>query len=182
MLIVGLGNPGSNYARSRHNIGFMVIDELLNMVPSRQINNTRFKGQLFKSGALFFLKPMTYMNLSGESVAAVKNYYDIKKIVVIHDDLDLPFGSIKFKRGGGSGGHNGIKSIDSFITNDYIRIRMGISKPENKDETVAYVLSSFSKEEMLDTMSWVKHAALASLQLQNKTMEDVASLFTLKKL
>ena len=182
MLIVGLGNPGSNYARSRHNVGFMVIDELLKMVPSIQINNTRFKGQLFRADTLFFLKPMTYMNLSGESVAAVKNYYNIKKIVVVHDDLDLPFGSVKFKRGGGSGGHNGVKSIDSFITNDYIRIRMGISKPANKDETVAYVLSPFSKEEMLDTRLWVKHAALASLQLQNKTMEDVASLFTVKKL
>jgi len=182
MLIVGLGNPGSNYARSRHNVGFMVIDELLKMVPSRQIDNTRFKGQLFKADTLFFLKPMTYMNLSGESVAAVTNYYNIKKIVVVHDDLDLPFGSVKFKRGGGSGGHNGLKSIDNFVTNDYIRIRMGISKPTNKDETVAYVLSSFSKEEIPDIESWIKHGASASLQLQNKTMEDVASLFTIKKL
>lgn len=182
MLIVGLGNPGSNYANSRHNIGFMVIDELLKLMPAQQINNTRFKGQLFKSGNLFFLKPMTYMNLSGESVAAVVKFYDIKKIVVIHDDLDLPFGAVKFKNGGSSGGHNGLKSIDSYVTNNYIRIRMGISKPSNKSEIVSYVLSPFYKEEMLHLQDWVRHAALACLKLQDKSLEDVASLFTIKKL
>lgn len=182
MLIVGLGNPGSNYAQSRHNIGFMVIDEILKLIPATPIKNTRFKGELFKSGNLFLLKPMTYMNLSGQSVAAVANFYNIKKIVVIHDDLDLPFGAVRFKKGGGSGGHNGLKSIDSSVSNDYIRVRIGISKPVSKEETVSYVLSTFSKQQMIDMPSLLKHAALASLELQDKSLEDVSSLFTVKKL
>ncbi len=90
------------------------------------------------------------MNNSGEAVVAIKDYYkiDIENIIVIHDDLDLPFGTVKFKTGGGNGGHNGLKSIDSHIGKDYIRVRIGIGKPKTKNEVVNYVLSNFSKEEL----------------------------------
>jgi PTH1 family peptidyl-tRNA hydrolase len=117
-LIVGLGNPGREYTKNRHNIGFMVIDELISRLGASSISKTSFKGELYKAGDTLLLKPQTYMNLSGESVQAVYHFYDIEldNIVVIHDDLDLAFGAIRVKKGGGHGGHNGLRSIDKHIT------------------------------------------------------------------
>ncbi|SFV65040.1 Peptidyl-tRNA hydrolase [hydrothermal vent metagenome] len=146
MLIVGLGNPGSDYEKTRHNIGFMVIDELIARHNASKLSSSNFEGELYKFQNHFLLKPLTFMNLSGNSVVKVKNFYKIEDVVVIHDDLDLPFGALRFKKGGGHGGHNGLKSIDAMIGKEYIRIRIGIGKPEHKGEIVSYVLSSFSKE------------------------------------
>lgn len=147
-LIVGLGNPGKKYALNRHNVGFMAVDYFINEFDAIKIGN--FKGELFKSSEFLFLKPSTYMNLSGESVVLVKNFYKInnENIIVIHDDLDLKLGALRFKRGGSSGGHNGLKSIDKYIGNDYYRIRIGIGRPERKEEVVTYVLSDFLPEEL----------------------------------
>ena len=114
MLIVGLGNPGTDYETTRHNIGFMVVDELNHRLDSVNVTKTAFLGNCYKSKNHFLLQPLTFMNLSGESVLKVKNFYKQENVVVIHDDLDLPFGSLRFKHGGGNGGHNGLKSIDSF--------------------------------------------------------------------
>ncbi len=181
-LIVGLGNPGSKYKNNRHNIGFMVIDKLIDDLKPTPINKSSFKGELYKFQNLLFLKPLTFMNLSGESVAAVKNFYKIKNshIVVIHDDLDLPFGAIRFKIGGSSGGHNGIKSIDSKIKNDYIRVRIGIGRPKDKRDVVSYVLSDFSFEERKYLDEIIKKAALAVLEIPKVGIEKVRSIYTQK--
>jgi peptidyl-tRNA hydrolase, PTH1 family len=182
MLIVGLGNPGSQYIYTRHNIGFMVIDQLLKKTSASAINKAGFNGELFKFNNYFFLKPMTYMNLSGSSVAAVKRFYKIDEVVVIHDDLDLPFGALRFKRGGGDGGHNGLKSINSTISKDYMRVRMGISKPQHRGEVVSYVLSAFSEDEAVHLEQWTSDAADAILKLQEMSFEDVSSLYSIKKI
>ncbi len=180
MLIVGLGNPGSTYKNTRHNIGFMVIDKLIQQISVKKINKSSFNGELFKYNNNFLLKPMTYMNLSGDSVRAVKNFYKIDCIVVVHDDLDLPFGAVRFKKGGGSGGHNGLKSIDETISNDYIRIRMGITRPQNTKEIVSYVLSSFTQTEVKLLNAWIQHAVDAILKLQDTSLQNIASLYTIK--
>jgi len=148
-LIVGLGNPGKKYEFNRHNIGFLAVDYLIDEFKASKISS-KFKGELFKAGEYLFLKPNTFMNLSGESVVLVKDFYKIdnEDIIVIHDDIDLKVGALKFKRGGSSGGHNGLKSIDQYIGNDYYRVRIGVGRPERKDEVVKYVLSDFSKEEL----------------------------------
>jgi len=148
-LIIGLGNPGKKYELNRHNIGFLAVDYLINEFQASKISS-KFKGELFKAGEYLFLKPNTFMNLSGESVVLVKDFYKIpnEDIIVIHDDIDLKIGALRFKRGGSSGGHNGLKSIDRYIGNDYYRVRIGVGRPERKDEVVNYVLSDFNKEEL----------------------------------
>ncbi len=181
-LIVGLGNPGPKYKNNRHNIGFMVVDELINDLNPTQVNKKEFKGELYKSAQLLLLKPQTFMNLSGESVIAVKNFYKIdnSNIIVIHDDLDLPFGAIRFKIGGSSGGHNGLKSIDKFIGNDYIRVRIGIGRPKDKSKVVSFVLSDFSEEEKIYLKELIKKAAIATLELTKTSLDEVRSKFTQK--
>lgn len=151
-LVVGLGNPGAEYAASRHNVGFMAADEL-----HRRYNFTPFKAKfdgLIAEGQIegekvYLLKPQTYMNLSGNSVVKAAHFYKIlpQNIVVIHDDMDLPTNKIKAKIGGGAGGHNGLKSIDAAISPNYNRIRLGVGHPADKsgDNVVNYVLSGFNK-------------------------------------
>ncbi len=182
-LIVGLGNPGAKYEYTRHNIGFLTLDHLVGMTGAHSLSSSSFHGELHKTSQILFLKPLTFMNRSGIAVQAVKNFYkiDLERIIVIHDDLDLPFGAIRFKRGGGNGGHNGLKSIDSMVGNDYIRIRMGIGKPRFKSQVVDYVLHDFSAEEMKILPRWIDHAAVAALELIRHPLEKVASQYTLKK-
>ncbi len=181
MLIVGLGNPGSAYERTRHNIGFMVIDELLRRSTSTPIKKASFEGDLFKVNSHYLLKPMTFMNLSGRSIAAVKNFYKIDEVIVIHDDLDLPFGALRFKHGGGHGGHNGLKSTDVSISKEYLRIRMGIGKPAIKSMVVDHVLTAFSEEENKHLSLWIRQAADAVELLLEKSWEDVASKCSIKQ-
>ena len=181
-LIVGLGNPGAEYASTRHNIGFMVIDELLRRNEHQDVTKSSFQGETFKSKTNIYLKPMTYMNLSGKSILKVKNFYKINKVIVIHDDLDLPFGALRFKFGGGHGGHNGLKSTDSVITKEYIRVRMGIGRPKNKGEVSSFVLSSFSQEEEPFLAEWISKAADAVEEMSIGDWEKVASLHSIKKL
>ncbi|WP_321314552.1 aminoacyl-tRNA hydrolase [Halarcobacter sp.] len=182
-LIVGLGNIGEKYELTRHNIGFLVIDEMTKNLNTSNINKSNFKADVFKSGYNLFVKPKTYMNLSGDAVVAIKEYYkiDIEDIIVIHDDLDLPFGTVKFKIGGGHGGHNGLKSIDSHIGKDYIRVRIGIGKPVNKEDVVNYVLSNFSKEELNKLEGIISHTISAIDALKSgESINEVKSKFTLK--
>ena len=181
MLIVGLGNPGSAYAMTRHNIGFMVIDELLRRHPHKHIKKALFEGELFKIDSIFLLKPQTFMNRSGHSVAAVKRFYKIDKVVVIHDDLDLPFGALRFKYGGGNGGHNGLKSLDAFISKEYLRVRMGIGKPADKAKVVDYVLGSFDEKQTGHLPEWIGSAADAVEMLLRYPWEDVASKCSIKR-
>ncbi len=131
-------------------------------------------------GEHFLLKPTTYMNLSGKSVSAVKNFYKIDEVIVVHDDLDLPFGALRFKTGGGHGGHNGLKSTDGAIGQDYIRVRMGIGKPEHKTQVADYVLSPFSAQEETKLPEWISKAADAAEMLLRTSCTDVASKCSLK--
>ena len=153
-LVVGLGNPGSEYANTRHNVGFMAADEIFrryNFSPFR----SKFDGLIAEGNIegqkVYLLKPQTFMNLSGNSVVKAASFYKIlpQNIVVIHDDMDLPIDKIKAKIGGGSGGHNGLKSIDSCITPNYNRIRIGVGHPvvHIQENIINHVLSSFSKIE-----------------------------------
>lgn len=151
-LVVGLGNPGGEYARNRHNIGFMAADELVrrhSFGPWR----SKFQGELAEGNIggdkVLVLKPMTYMNLSGQSVAAAARFLKVpvEDVVVIHDELDLAPGRLRVKRGGGAGGHNGLKSIDQHLGQNYRRIRLGIGHPGDKDRVAGYVLHDFAKTE-----------------------------------
>ena len=150
-LIVGLGNPGAEYAGTRHNAGFRAADCLYEKFGFSPFK-AKFDG-LIAEGKIagekvFLLKPQTYMNLSGNSVVKAANFYKIlpENIVVIHDDMDLQPGQLKVKTGGGAGGHNGLKSIDAAIPPDYHRIRIGVGHPDGKGEAVVgHVLSRFSK-------------------------------------
>ncbi len=181
MLIVGLGNPGPNYESTRHNIGFMVIDELVHRQNAQKLSSSSFNGELFKFSNHFLLKPLTFMNLSGNSIAAVKKFYKIDDVVVIHDDLDLPFGTLRFKKGGGDGGHNGLKSTDQKISREYIRVRMGIGKPEHKGEVASFVLSPFYEDEQKYLTKWISLACEAVEDLLQNSLEDVSSKHTIKK-
>lgn len=159
----------------------MVIDELLRRSASSIIKKASFEGDLFKVDSHYFLKPTTFMNLSGRSIAAVKNFYKIDEVVVIHDDLDLPFGALRFKHGGGHGGHNGLKSTDISISKEYLRVRMGIGKPAIKSMVADYVLSSFSEDENEHLPIWIKQATDAVEMLLGKPWEDVASKCSIKQ-
>lgn len=154
MLIIGLGNPGNEYINTRHNVGFMLVDAIASSLGLSWQN--KFDGEFastnYQGKKIFLLKPHTYMNLSGKSAIAAKNYYkiDLSDIVVFQDELDIDFASIKHKVGGGSGGHNGIKSLDSSMGKDYHRIRVGIGRPTGGMDPSDYVLSKFSKEEQIE--------------------------------
>ena len=134
------------------------------------------------SSTLKFKQPKTYMNLSGESIIAIKDYYkiDIENIIVIHDDLDLPFGTVKFKVGGSHGGHNGLKSLDANIGKEYIRVRIGIGKPQDRADVVNYVLSNFSKEELNKLEDIITHTLEAIECLKTHPINEVKSKFTIK--
>ncbi|MFY9089417.1 aminoacyl-tRNA hydrolase [Arcobacter aquimarinus] len=181
-LIVGLGNIGEKYQFTRHNIGFMVIDEITKNLSTSNINNPNFQSTLLKSGYNLFSKPTTYMNNSGMAVHAIKEYYkiDLENIIVIHDDLDLPFGTVKFKIGGGHGGHNGLRSLDSHIGKDYVRVRIGIGKPKEKLDVANYVLSNFSKEEMKLLQDIIPHTIKAIESLKTEEIDVVKTKYTLK--
>jgi len=179
-LVVGLGNPEEKYKNNRHNVGFMVIDSLLGDFPSERINKNNFKGNLYKYKSNFFLKPLTFMNLSGESVRAVQDYFKPDKIIVIHDDLDLPFGTLRFKFGGGNGGHNGLKSIDNYIGKDYFRVRIGIGKPIDKSKIISHVLSDFSKIEREKLDNILDFAKKGTIELLVSDIQKVSQKYSIK--
>ena len=167
-LIVGLGNPGKEYAGTRHNCGFMVIDRLASKL-NVDVDQNKFKGLYAKvkyhGEDIILLKPQTYMNLSGESVNAVMNFFKIDKedLLVIYDDLDMPAGKLRLRKTGSAGGHNGIKNIIAHLNSqDFKRIRVGIDR--HKYMNVAdYVLSRFSKVESEAIEQGIENAANAVL-------------------
>jgi peptidyl-tRNA hydrolase, PTH1 family len=152
LLLVGLGNPGPSYKGNRHNIGFMAVDAvaaLHGFGPWR----ARFQAEAcegrFGDDKVVALKPQTYMNLSGQAVGEAMRFYKLTpaQVFVVHDELDLPAGKLRVKIGGGHGGHNGLRDIDSHIGKDYWRIRLGIGHPGDKNRVTDYVLSDFAKSE-----------------------------------
>lgn len=166
-LVVGLGNPENEYENTRHNMGFDAINEI---AKNNNINITKnkFKG-LYETGVIqgekiILLKPQTYMNLSGESVKEIMDFYDIElnKIIVIYDDIDTEKGSIRIRKQGGPGSHNGMKSIvQELKSTEFIRIRVGIGQPEFKSDMINYVLSKISEEEKNILQQGIKKAAEA---------------------
>nr|WP_295158004.1 aminoacyl-tRNA hydrolase [uncultured Brachyspira sp.] len=152
-LIVGLGNPGEEYKNHRHNVGFILIDKIAENFNISFDNNKKkslYSRAKDKNIEYILLKPQTFMNLSGESVIYISKFFNIKPedIIVIYDDMDIPFGTFKIKKGGSSGGHNGIKSLISHLkSDDFTRIRVGIGRPPSGKKVNDYVLSSFSKKE-----------------------------------
>ncbi|WP_062107772.1 aminoacyl-tRNA hydrolase [Bacillus niameyensis] len=177
-LIVGLGNPGVPYRQTRHNIGFEVIDELANRYGA-SLDKSKFNGlysMIHKNGEkVILLKPMTYMNLSGESIRPMMDYYDIgiNEITIIYDDLDLPVGKIRLRQKGSAGGHNGIKStIQHLGTQQFNRIRIGIDRPPAGMAVPDYVLGKFSKEDrsVMET-AVIKSADACELWLSKPFLE-----------
>lgn len=149
-LIVGLGNPGKKYEQTRHNVGFWLIDRLaekMGIAVEKKQSGAFIGTGMYKGKKILLAKPQTYMNLSGEAVIQLLNYYDtIDELIIIHDDLDLAEGVIRFKDGGGLGGHNGLKSITQHLhSQDFERLRIGIGRPDQQ-KVVNYVLEPFSQE------------------------------------
>ncbi len=174
-LIIGLGNPEPKYNRTRHNIGFAAVDELAKIWQMPLQENKRFQG-LFAEGVapggakIRLLKPLTYMNRSGQSVRAVTDWYKIQaqSVLVIYDDLDLPVGRLRIRLSGSAGGHNGMKSIISHLgVKDFPRLRIGIGKSDGKKETINHVLGKFAPQE-IPAIEEVLYAAVKAIELSLK--------------
>lgn len=168
-LIVGLGNPGTEYADTRHNIGFMAADALQSacrLSPWKSKFHGHLADGMVDGEKILLLKPMTFMNRSGLAVGEAAGFHKINPadVIVLHDELELPPGKIRIKQGGGHAGHNGLKSVDAAIGADYWRVRLGIGRPEDKARVHDYVLHAFAKadriwlEPLLDTV--VRHFGL----------------------
>lgn len=163
-LLVGLGNPGLEYTLNRHNVGFMCIDEIcssFNFTPEKAKHSGLLsEGQIDQHRVLCF-KPMTYMNRSGIPVAEVMRFFKIplENLFVFHDELEIPFGKIRIKKGGGHAGHNGLRDIDCHLGQNYWRIRVGIDRPAHKEDVAKYVLQNFSKAEQQELPTFLESLA-----------------------
>ena len=173
-LIVGLGNPGPNYAKTRHNIGQMVLDELAKEVGGSFKKHSKasavvVEGRLgFGGPKVILMKSLGYMNTSGVPVSAIAKFYGINpdRIIAVHDELDIPFDTIKVKIGGGEGGHNGLRDITKALgTKDYYRVRTGIGRPPGRMDTADFVLKPFSSTEAKDLPFLISNAADATMML-----------------
>ena len=176
MLFVGLGNPGSQYEKNRHNVGFMAVSRIVeyhNFSPWKNKFQGSISNGLLRNQKIIILKPNTFMNLSGQSVGEVIRFYKIpsSKVIVFHDEIDFPLGKLKFKSGGGHAGHNGLRSISEHIGSDYIRIRIGVGHPGNKNAVANYVLGDFSKveQETITQILKVISTEAPDLTLENAT-------------
>lgn len=154
ILIVGLGNPGKEYLYSRHNIGFVIVDrinkEFGSLDPVIRFNSELLR-VFFESRELLLIKPLTYMNNSGNPVFRVIKYFkdEIERMIVLHDDLDIEFGTVRLKSGGGTGGHNGLESIIRFLkTDNFDRLRFGIGRPPARLDPEDFVLAGFKRKEL----------------------------------
>lgn len=166
-LIVGLGNPGKQYSKTRHNVGFLSLNKLEDKYDLEYKFDSSFNAliaiKIISGEKCYFVKPQTFMNLSGEAVGKIVHYYkiDIKDMIVIYDDMDLPFGSLRLRQKGSAGGHNGIKNIIAHLgTDEFKRIRVGISGHANIDAK-DYVLGKFSNEELIGLDLLTDHIAVA---------------------
>ena len=154
-LVVGLGNPGPEYARTRHNVGQMVLDELASRLGGAfKVHKARaqvLESRLRPGGPRVVLaKPLTYMNTSGGPVAGLAKFYDIpaERVIAVHDEIDIPFAALKLKIGGGEGGHNGLRDMSKALsTKDYYRVRVGVGRPPGRMDAASYVLKPFSSTE-----------------------------------
>ncbi|MBN2167992.1 MAG: aminoacyl-tRNA hydrolase [Actinobacteria bacterium] len=171
VLVVGLGNPGNEYKSTRHNAGLMVLDELLNLSDIHS-TGTWPKGELVLASAggqeFLALKPFVFMNNSGEAVLPVVKRYGLEAgcVLVVHDDIDIPLGDIRVKKGGGSGGHRGVSSVDNALgDNGFSRLRIGIGRPSEGIDVTDHVLSSFDADESENVKEAVNQAARTALEM-----------------
>ncbi len=190
-LIVGLGNPGIKYSLNRHNIGFLALDAFAKGAGALE-NQWKSEQKAFtlklriENESFLLVKPQTYMNLSGESVAPLMKYYDVQlnDLLVVHDEVDLPFGKMKFQRKRSPGGNNGIKSIHQMLgTDDYIRLRVGVDRPPNPKMNMAdWVLQNFSDEEMKWMPDYLDLIGDAIESFVNVGFEKSATAFNARQL
>ncbi|GAA4234513.1 aminoacyl-tRNA hydrolase [Streptosporangium album] len=182
-LVVGLGNPGPEYAGNRHNAGFMVLDELAARAGGRfKVHRSRaevLEGRLAGAPAVL-AKPLSFMNLSGGPVKALADFYkvDPARVIAVHDELDIPYGALRAKLGGGDNGHNGLKSITkSLATKDYLRVRFGIGRPPGRMDAASYVLRDFATAERKDLPFLVDRAADVVESLITSGLEATQNTF-----
>jgi PTH1 family peptidyl-tRNA hydrolase len=185
-LVVGLGNPGPEYAKNRHNVGFLVADLLAGRTGSRFSRARRAAAEVaetrlgYGGPRLILVKPMTFMNLSGGPVAGLAQFYKVpvERIIAVHDDLDLPWAVLRLKIGGGEGGHNGLRSMSrSLGSKDYLRVRFGIGRPPGRQDPADYVLSDFSAVERKELDLFVDRAADAVEMVINDGLEPAQNRY-----
>jgi PTH1 family peptidyl-tRNA hydrolase len=186
-LLVGLGNPGRQYAGNRHNVGFMVLDELARRVgasPARQRMGAELQEATVAGNKALLCKPMEFMNVSGQAVARAATFYKVapERIVVAHDDMDLDLGRVRLGQGGGAGGHNGLRSlIASLGSKDFLRIRLGVGRPPAAWDPADYVLSDFSTGERRTLANLIEEAASAVELLLDKGLPAAMNKFNQRK-
>lgn len=184
-LLIGLGNPGRKYEKTKHNVGFMVVDELLRNQPGFHMKRSKFQSMYEEirvdGEPVVFIQPTTYMNLSGESIRQWMDFYKVepKDIFVIYDDMDLPAGKIRIRKKGGHGGHNGMRSlIDHLGTKDFIRLKVGIDRPLPAQSVTQHVLSPFRKDQEDLVQQAIDQAAKACQDwLEGETIENVMTKY-----
>ncbi|HEU5129507.1 MAG TPA: aminoacyl-tRNA hydrolase [Glycomyces sp.] len=185
-LVVGLGNPGPKYAANRHNVGFMVADVLARRVGGRFAVSRKVRAEVCEARLgvggprVVLVKPLTFMNLSGESVGPLAQYFGIapESVIAVHDELDIPYGQLRIKRGGGEGGHNGLRSMSKVLgTKDYARVRFGIGRPPGRQDAADYVLKDFAKAERADLDLNLELAADAVEAIIEKGVEFAQNSF-----
>ncbi|CCH15926.1 aminoacyl-tRNA hydrolase [Micromonospora lupini] len=185
-LVVGLGNPGREYAGNRHNVGFMVAELLAGRLGARFGRHKRAvaevaEGRLgFGGPKLVLVKPLTYMNLSGGPVAALSQFYKVPpaQVIAVHDELDIGFGQVRVKFGGGEGGHNGLRSMSKSLgTKDYVRVRFGVGRPPGRQDPADYVLSDFGAAERKELDFLVDRAADVVESVIVKGVEPTQNLY-----
>lgn len=182
-LVVGLGNPGPSYAATRHNVGMVVVDLLAERLGGR-FKSHRSRCEILEGRLagrpVVLAKPMSYMNESGGPVVGAARFFKvpIERIVVVHDELDLPFGSLRLKRGGGEGGHNGLRSTSSALgSREYARVRFGIGRPPGRQDPADYVLRDFAPSERKEVPFLVDRAADATEMLLQQGLEPAQNAY-----
>lgn len=187
-LIAGLGNPGPEYAATRHNIGFLVVDELaarcgVSLARHKRAHAVAAEAKIGLPGSnqrLVLVEPLSFMNESGGPVKALMGFYDVpvERLIVIHDELDLPFDALRVKNGGGDNGHNGLKSIRKALgTGDFLRVRGGIGRPPGRMDAAAFVLKPFSSTERPSLPMFIDRLADATLSLVEDGLERTQNRF-----
>lgn len=189
-IVVGLGNPGPKYAANRHNVGFMVADVLAQRVGGRFAVSRKVRAEVCETrlgvvgSRVILVKPLTFMNLSGESVGPLAQYFGIapESVIAVHDELDIPYGQLRVKRGGGEGGHNGLRSLTKVLgSKDYARVRFGIGRPPGRQDAAGYVLKDFAKAERADLDLNLELAADAVEAVIEKGVEAAQNIFNAAK-
>jgi len=182
-LIAGLGNPGRNYRKTRHNVGFMFLDRLserLGFTFTRMQSESLISDGRYKGLKIILAKPQTYMNNSGKAISGLANFYKLPlgNLLVVYDDVDLPFGTLRLRTEGGSGGHKGMRSIiDKLGTREFSRMRIGIGRPPGRMDAADYVLQDFTQTEIDILPEVLEHATDAALSFATKGMDHTMTIY-----